>query len=147
MIAIHPARERTRATSRRPIKVLMIDDQPETLEEVREHLESRGQFDLTIVDSPVAGLELAAQLEPDIIFVDMVMPVLDGEDVLDRLSKNPALKDVPVIILSWLLSGDETGTHGFIRSGNNLMMPKPPNPRKIVDCIDRVLAGDIDRIF
>lgn len=129
------------------IRVLMIDDQPESLQSVKDHLESRGRFDLTIIDSPVAGIEMAPRMQPDIIFVDMMMPVLDGEDVSLELSRNPSLENVPIIILSELLSGDETGTDGFIRCGGRFMMPKPASPPRIVDCIDRVLAGDLDWSF
>jgi signal transduction histidine kinase/DNA-binding response OmpR family regulator len=81
--------------------VLIIDDDPASADLVRRHLQSEG-FRAVIADSGEQGLDLARQLIPDAITLDVMMPGLDGWDVLQSIKSDPELCSIPVVMMSVL---------------------------------------------
>ena len=81
--------------------VLIIDDDPASADLVRRHLQSEG-YRAVIADSGERGLDLARQLIPDAITLDVMMPGLDGWDVLQAIKSDPDLCGVPVVMMSVL---------------------------------------------
>jgi PAS domain S-box-containing protein len=90
-----PADGHTRAT------VLVIDDKRATHELLERELGARGY---RVVHAPggVEGLRLASEIRPDAITLDVIMPEMDGWAVLRALKANPALRDIPVILVTIL---------------------------------------------
>jgi CheY-like chemotaxis protein len=87
-------------------KLLVVDDDPQVADLVMQLLEAEGHVILNAVDGQ-AGLELAAEAQPDAVLLDLRMPGLDGFGVLERLQQNPALHHIPVIILTAAELGPE----------------------------------------
>jgi CheY-like chemotaxis protein len=83
----------------RPLRVLIIDDDEVARYVLKGHLARQEAVILEAANS-LQGLRLAQQEQPDVIFLDLVMPGLDGQAVLDQLAANPATRSLPVIILS-----------------------------------------------
>ena len=81
------------------VRVLLIEDDLDTLEMYRTRLEKDG-YDVSVAVDGEQGLTLATDLKPDIVFLDIRLPKLDGLEVLQRLRDNPATAAVPVVILS-----------------------------------------------
>lgn len=81
--------------------VLIIDDDPASADLVRRHLQSEG-FRAVIAESGEQGLDLARQLIPDAITLDVMMPGLDGWDVLQSIKSDPDLCSIPVVMMSVL---------------------------------------------
>ena len=81
--------------------VLIIDDDPASADLVRRHLQTQG-FKAVIAHSGEQGIELARQLSPDAITLDVMMPGLDGWDVLQAIKSDPALCSTPVVMMSVL---------------------------------------------
>ena len=81
--------------------VLIIDDDPASADLVRRHLQGEG-FRAVIAESGEQGLELAQQLIPDAITLDVMMPGLDGWDVLQSIKSDPTLCSIPVVMMSVL---------------------------------------------
>ena len=81
--------------------VLIIDDDPASADLVRRHLQSEG-FRAVIAESGEQGLDLARQLIPDAITLDVMMPGLDGWDVLQSIKSDPTLCTIPVVMMSVL---------------------------------------------
>lgn len=79
--------------------ILVVDDEVDVLEIVRFRLEQDGHAVLTASDGQM-GLSRAIQDHPDLIILDLMMPVMDGFDALERLKKNPALAKIPVLLLT-----------------------------------------------
>jgi signal transduction histidine kinase len=99
------------------LRVLIIDDREEDRYLLRSLLISH--FDCTVLEamSGSEGLELAEQIDPSVVFVDLAMPGLTGFEVLDRLRASPRFKDRPVIVHSGmeLSEQDRQRLHGATR--------------------------------
>jgi DNA-binding response OmpR family regulator len=81
------------------LKILVIDDDQEFLNFVRISLEQAG-FRLIRTSKPEEGLSLAMQELPDLLLLDLMMPQLDGLELLRRLRRHPKLQKMPVIVVS-----------------------------------------------
>jgi CheY-like chemotaxis protein len=81
------------------IDVLLIEDDRDVLDMYRMRLERDGYTVHAAADGQ-AGLDAAKSLRPDIIFLDIRLPKLDGFQVLDLLRKDEATASIPVVILS-----------------------------------------------
>lgn len=79
--------------------VLVIDDDPDTVETMREILQEEGHTVLSAKNG-LEGLEMALARVPDLILLDLEMPVMDGRAFLDALREAPSLAGVTVVILS-----------------------------------------------
>lgn len=80
-------------------RILAIDDELEILSSVREDLEAEG-YEVCTANNGAAGLELARVFRPDMIFLDIKMPNMDGFQFLQRLEANPDLSRIPVCMVS-----------------------------------------------
>jgi signal transduction histidine kinase/ActR/RegA family two-component response regulator len=82
------------------IRVLYIEDNPANIEVVVRFVKTKPGIRLQYAISGSAGLELATQVIPDLILLDLHLPGLHGDEVLRRLRSNPATAGIPVAILS-----------------------------------------------
>jgi signal transduction histidine kinase/CheY-like chemotaxis protein len=93
------ARSATRPGAAGEIKVLVIEDDPSLVRLLRTFLESDG-YVVRFAQDGAAGLELARTETPAAIILDIVLPGMDGWEVLRRLKADPSLRDVPVVIVT-----------------------------------------------
>jgi CheY-like chemotaxis protein len=83
------------------------------------------------------GVELAAQVEPALIVLDIQLPVMDGYAVARELRSNPALADVPIVaVTSYAMAGDR---EQILAAGCTGYLEKPINPEMFVDQIEEHL--------
>jgi signal transduction histidine kinase/CheY-like chemotaxis protein len=80
-------------------RILVVDDDPNVPELVRQLFEGE-HFTIDWAADGAAGLEYLAQVRPDVILLDLVMPRMDGLAFLDALERNAAYKEIPVIMLT-----------------------------------------------
>ncbi len=85
--------------SKNGCKVLVVDDDTDNRELLRELLENEGYFSLTVANGSEAIAQLEAGLDPDLILTDLVMPVMSGWDLCESLKRTPAWRSIPVIVL------------------------------------------------
>src|SRR4030042_6756740 len=81
------------------VKVLLIEDEEEVAELYRLKLSLDG-YEVLIAASGQEGLDKAFKEQPELIFLDIKMPEMDGFEVLKKLRNSPKGKDIPVVILS-----------------------------------------------
>jgi len=84
---------------RNPPRILVVDDNPTNLEVLRVRLNSQGYEVVTAVDGEDA-LVRTRELEPDLVLLDVMMPKLDGFEVLSALKQDDATAHIPVLVLS-----------------------------------------------
>lgn len=83
-----------------PTKVLLIDDQPIIAEAIRQMLADDKNLIFYYCEDPEKALQKALEIHPTIILQDLVMPNLNGFELLESLKADPILRDVPIIVLS-----------------------------------------------
>ena len=131
-------RHRLKAMEPDPIRVLLIDDDPDSLALLKARLEHTGRFTVITADSGQAGLDLARDMDPDIIVCDIYMPGMGGADVASALEADDLLRDVPLLFLSALVKPDEIRAHDG-RIGGWPMASKAESIHSIVRRIDGLL--------
>jgi putative two-component system response regulator len=85
--------------------VLVVDDTPENLALISELL--RGDYKVRIATGGERALQIAAATPPDLILLDIMMPEMDGYEVMRRLRDAPATRDIPVIFLTAMTGADD----------------------------------------
>jgi len=87
--------------------VLLVDDQPEALQLLSRMLASgEREYDFLLAKTGQRALSLLRQRHPDVMLLDLIMPYMDGFQVLQEKSQDPSIRDIPVVVIS---SRDPTG--------------------------------------
>jgi CheY-like chemotaxis protein len=117
--------------------VLIAEDNPTNRELLRELLEMRGY----IVSEACNGQEALAMVEqatPDILLLDIGMPLLDGFAVVRKLRENPRFTSLPVVaVTAYAMQGDR---EKIMNSGFDGYLSKPVNSSSLVQELDRLLT-------
>ena len=133
--ASSPQRERSSVV----VKVLYIEDNDDDVYMLKMRLELLGNFEVLTAEDGEKGCEVAAAEQPDIILMDLEMPVVDGWEAARRLKGNPQTRDIPIIILSaHALAGEREKA---IAAGCNEFDTKPIEFDRLVATVRRVLNG------
>jgi len=118
-------------------RILVIDDSP-TTRAILEDTLTEYRFRVTSAENGYEGLIIAQDEEPDMIFLDVMMPKLSGYDVLRRLRANEKFKDLPVVMLTSKGLSDDKGE--AFKEGANLYIEKPFTSKKILAIVENVLG-------
>ena len=84
---------------KKKIQILLVDDEPDFLEPISFWLESKG-YSVILANNGKQALEVIKSEHLDIVFLDIMMPEMDGYSCLKEIRKLPKTKDIPVLILS-----------------------------------------------
>jgi len=117
-------------------RVLVIDDEPDVRWLIRLSLERVGHEVIDAEDG-LRGIALAMKQRPQIIVLDLMMPVMDGYGVLAELSKDPRTANVPVVVLSARAIPDEA--ERAMGAGARRFLEKPFDPDQ--------LAGELNDLL
>jgi CheY-like chemotaxis protein len=127
----------TKQTHRRTI--LVADDEPEIVDLVRMLLEWEGYVVFEAKDGEEA-LAKARATVPDLIFLDVRMPKMTGLEVLEQLQADPALANIPVVMLSVVTSYPQV--HTALEKGAVAYLPKPFELREMARLVKNVFSHD-----
>jgi DNA-binding response OmpR family regulator len=132
-------REKPRINARNGTHVLIIDDSPTIVALLKRMLEQSGYVALEAGDAE-AGVALVLSQVPDLIFLDIVLPGMNGFEALRRLRRDPISKTIPII----MISGNELATEQFYaqRIGADDFMKKPFSRSEVFARIERLLDAD-----
>ena len=119
-------------------RVLLVDDYPDAREMYSEYLEFCG-FDVVEAANGIEALERAADAAPDIILMDLSLPVMDGWEATRRLKADKRTASIPVVALTGhALAGISEGARN---AGCDAFVTKPCLPEDLVKEIRKVLSG------
>jgi two-component system alkaline phosphatase synthesis response regulator PhoP/two-component system response regulator VicR len=121
-----------------PKKILAVDDERHIVRLVQVNLERAGYQVVTAFDGKEA-LEKVESEHPDLVVLDVMMPFMDGFEVLQSLRKNPATRDLPVIMLT-AKAQDADVFRGW-QSGVDCYLTKPFNPMELIVFVKRIFKS------
>ncbi len=119
-------------------KVLLIDDEEDFCHFVKLNLEDTGKFEVWMATNGSEGLELAKENKPDIIMLDLLMPIMDGSEVAEHLLEDERTKNIPIVFVTALTRKKEVDSH-YGTIGGRTFLAKPVTPEELIECIDKVL--------
>ena len=120
-------------------KILLVDDDPDFVETTKSMLESKG-FEVDAAYNGKEGLERVPKFKPDLIVLDVMMPVMNGREACQKLKANSDTRNIPVILLTSV--GDHvtttTYTHRDVLESNaDDYIAKPVRPEMLIERIER----------
>ena len=129
-------RKRQRTNAREGTRVLIVDDSPTIVAALRKILRSQ-KYEVIEAGDAETGLELAKSQAPELIFLDIVLPGMNGFAALRLMRRDPQLAQIPVI----MISGNEQATEQFYanRIGADDFMKKPFNRYEVFARIEQLL--------
>ncbi|MBV8521981.1 MAG: response regulator [Acetobacteraceae bacterium] len=117
-------------------RILIVEDQEDNRRILRDLLSNAG-FELVEAITGEEGVRLAAIHRPDLILMDVQMPVLDGHEATRRIKAQPDLHNIPIIVVtSYALSGDDAKAKA---AGADAYVSKPFSPRELLSIVRRFL--------
>ena len=131
-------------------RILVVEDQPDNRQIVRDML-APTDYEITEAENGPEALAAIAKLRPDLILMDIQLPIMDGYTATRRIKANPALRSIPIIaVTSHALDGEEQTARA---AGCDGYVPEPYSPRqllaKIQQCMPqkrlRIAAAQLDQ--
>lgn len=116
-------------------RVLIAEDEPHIVESLRFILE-RGGYDVRAVTDGEGVVDAARAETPDVIVLDVMLPGINGFDVLKSLKSDSRFSTTPVLMLT--AKGQEQDRATATRLGVDAFITKPFSNRDVLDCIDRL---------
>ena len=116
---------------------MVVEDQEDNRQILRDLLGNAG-YELTEAENGEEAIAAVAKRRPDLILMDIQLPVMDGYEATRRIRTNPDLKSVPIIaVTSYALTGDEDKARA---AGCNGYVSKPYSPRDLLAKVRSYLA-------
>jgi serine phosphatase RsbU (regulator of sigma subunit) len=129
-------------------KILIVDDEPFNVDYLEQELEDDG-YETISANNGQEALGLIETETPDLILLDIMMPVMDGFEVLSKLKGNPERREIPVIVIS--ASNDLNSVVRGIQLGAEDYLPKPFEPillkARIVSGLEKKRLRDLQKIY
>ena len=119
-------------------KVLVVDDEPEITEIVETFLTDAG-YQVMVENQPAEAVNKADKFGPDVVLLDIMMPVMDGYEVCEQLKKNPRFTHTPIIFLTGKDRTDDMGRS--FKSGGDMFIKKPFSCERLLEILNIVLLS------
>jgi two-component system, OmpR family, alkaline phosphatase synthesis response regulator PhoP len=118
-----------------PRKILAVDDEKHIVRLVQVNLERQGYEVVTANDGREA-LEKVDAERPDLVVLDVMMPYMDGFEVLQNMRRNPSTREIPVIMLT--AKAQDADVFKGWQSGVDCYLTKPFNPMELLSFVKRI---------
>ena len=129
-------------------KILIVDDEPFNVDYLEQELED-WNYELISASDGQEALEQVQRESPDLILLDMMMPVMDGFEVLARLKANPLTRDIPVVVIS--AQSDLQSVVKGVQLGAEDYLPKPFEPvllqARISSSLEKKCLRDLQQLY
>ena len=119
-------------------RILLIDDETTFTRVLKSYLEKTGRYEVREERSGAQAVAAAAAFQPHLIFLDVIMPDLDGGTAAERIRADARLRHIPIVFLTAVVSREVTSAHaGLI--GGQAFIAKPISMKEVLDCIEQHL--------
>ena len=121
-------------------RILVVEDQADNRRILQDLLTSAG-YEIILAENGQEALEVVARERPNLILMDIQLPLVDGYEATRRIKADPVLRAIPIIVItSYALSGDESKAKA---AGCDAYVAKPFSPRALLCRVTRYARCDV----
>lgn len=121
-----------------PYKILICEDNERNRKLMKDLLEYHG-YEVYLAENGKEGIEVAKKVRPDLILMDMQMPVMDGFEAIKKTRQDKEIKDIKIIaVTSFAMPGDKDRV---LQAGADYYIAKPIDTRALPEIIKKVIEG------
>lgn len=120
-------------------KVLIIEDDP-LMSRMYEKIFAFEKYDVVMAGDGQQGLDLARSEKPTLILLDVMMPKMNGFEVLEKLKSDPETKATPVVMLT-NLAGEQDAETALAKGAVKYIVKSEYEPKQVADMVKEILAG------
>lgn len=119
-------------------RILIADDEPNIVTALEFLLARRG-YDVRVATNGDEALALVASFAPEVVLLDVMMPLKSGYEVCQRMREHPEWRHIKIVMLS--AKGRDVEVNKGVSLGADLYITKPFSTQSLVDAVDRFFAG------
>ncbi|BCX48173.1 response regulator, excisionase [Haloferula helveola] len=123
----------------RSTRILIIDDEPDFTALLKANLEEAGDFLVRQVNQSEQAVKAAHEFRPHLCIIDVVMPGMDGGDIVAKFRADPVLSDTPIMMLTALVEENPDSIDGETQTGGLAFVSKTSDFETILACIEKHL--------
>lgn len=138
-VSANQARAQVESAQSKTALIMMVDDEPIMMELVEAFLEEEGYRNFIQVEHSTQAMETLQQNKPDVLLLDLNMPVVSGFDILQEIRSNPVLQHIPVIVLT--SSSDAASKLKALELGATDFLAKPVDASELILRLRNTLAA------
>jgi len=120
-------------------KILIIEDDP-LMSRLYQKVFKFENYDVAATSNGREGLEAARTGKPTLILLDIMMPEMNGLEVLDKLKADPELKKIPVVVLT-NLAGTQDAETALAKGAVKYIVKSEHEPKEVVQMVKEIIAG------
>lgn len=120
-------------------RILVVDDEPALTRMVKLNLERTGNYEVRTENQGSMAVQAAREFKPDLIFLDVMMPDMTGDEISAQLKEDEELSQIKFIFMTAIVTRDETESMGS-NIGGNEFLAKPVKTDELLATIERVLG-------
>lgn len=120
-------------------KILVVDDEVALTRMIKLNLERTGKYEVKTENFGKKAVTAVKDFQPDLIFLDVVMPDMTGDEVAQELRDDEALGKIKLVFMTAIVSKQETNSMGS-NIGGNEYLAKPVTAEDLIKVIDRILG-------
>ena len=122
-------------------KILLVDDNPDITRTISLILEATGKYVIKEENMGQRALETARDFKPDLIFLDFMMPDIDGNEVAAQLEEDDELKHIKIVFLTAIVTKGEVESGSVDNISGYTVLAKPVKTNELVSCIEDLLGA------
>ena len=118
-------------------KILIVDDEERFGRMLKLVLDATGRYEVEIQTTGKGALMAVRTFQPNLVFLDISLPDMDGAEVVEKLKEDPRFKTLPIIFLTGMVLKAETGPNS--KSGGYPVIAKPVSADELIKAIEKNL--------
>jgi CheY-like chemotaxis protein len=120
-------------------RILLVDDEPALTRMMRLNLEQTGRYEVREENFGANALAAARAFQPDLIFLDVMMPDKDGDEIAEQLDEDPQLKHISYVFLTAIVTKRETG-RGAAEISGKTFLAKPVRREELLAVVEDLIG-------
>jgi len=126
-------------------KILLVDDDALLVRMYQKKLQNDG-YDVATADDGDTALTIVGEFKPDMILLDIMMPKVNGLQLLTKLKENKETNNIPVVLLTNVGGSDEDVNRGFELGAVAYLVKANNKPKEVVEKVKEILAGYVHEL-